>query len=383
MGKEKTVIPKIVITGGPCSGKSKGLAMLMRKLSEMGVMVVVVPETATDIYSRGVRIGEIENDPERWKRFQRVILKAQLDSERTSSRLARIHPGKSKVIICDRGAMDNMAYVEIDSFREIARSVGFQNIGLLRDRYTAVFFLVSAAIGAEDCYNQNNPQRRETVAEAVKVDRKTLAAWIGHEHLTIIGNRKNGNPVTFSKKMETLKAAVCHSLRIPVPIEIEKKFLVEFDNKPPEGAVAFDIFQTYLRRKTADIERRVRARVPVDHDISQSAACFYTEKKIISDSEREEDDEILTAKEYAVFLKERDPERKNIRKRRFCFAWDDQYFQLDFFSEPLSLAVLEIELTDRCQIPILPDFLKVIRDVTGDARFRNDGIAAGLCPGYR
>ena len=43
-------IVKICFTGGPCAGKTTGLAMLADKLREMGYKVFCVPEAASMIF---------------------------------------------------------------------------------------------------------------------------------------------------------------------------------------------------------------------------------------------------------------------------------------------------------------------------------------------
>lgn len=40
-------IHKIVLTGGPCGGKSTGLSKIEQELTEKGYKVFIVPETAT------------------------------------------------------------------------------------------------------------------------------------------------------------------------------------------------------------------------------------------------------------------------------------------------------------------------------------------------
>ena len=50
----------IVLTGGPCSGKSSSLAYLTEKLSDHGFMVFVIPETATIITNSGIEPAQDE-----------------------------------------------------------------------------------------------------------------------------------------------------------------------------------------------------------------------------------------------------------------------------------------------------------------------------------
>ena len=62
----------------------------------------------------------------------------------------------------------------------------------LRDRrYDRVCCLNSAANGAEEFYTlENNVARSEGIEVARMLDQKTLDAWTGHPHLSIIPNAK-------------------------------------------------------------------------------------------------------------------------------------------------------------------------------------------------
>ena len=46
---------KIVLTGGPCAGKTTALARLSAFLNERGFRVFTVPEAATMLFTNGVR----------------------------------------------------------------------------------------------------------------------------------------------------------------------------------------------------------------------------------------------------------------------------------------------------------------------------------------
>ena len=47
-------IQKIVITGGPCAGKSTALSWIQKAFTHMGYTVLFVSETATELISGGV-----------------------------------------------------------------------------------------------------------------------------------------------------------------------------------------------------------------------------------------------------------------------------------------------------------------------------------------
>jgi thymidylate kinase len=47
-------IKVIALTGGPCAGKSTGLAYLRQKLEELGCAVIITQEAPTDLMVRGL-----------------------------------------------------------------------------------------------------------------------------------------------------------------------------------------------------------------------------------------------------------------------------------------------------------------------------------------
>lgn len=51
--KKKPRVHKICLTGGPCAGKTTGLAYISEKLREKGYNVFVVPEASTLIGTGG------------------------------------------------------------------------------------------------------------------------------------------------------------------------------------------------------------------------------------------------------------------------------------------------------------------------------------------
>ena len=53
-GEADMEIAKIVITGGPCAGKSTAMSWIQNAFSKMGYAVLFVPETATELITGGV-----------------------------------------------------------------------------------------------------------------------------------------------------------------------------------------------------------------------------------------------------------------------------------------------------------------------------------------
>ncbi|MDA2936043.1 AAA family ATPase [Patescibacteria group bacterium AH-259-L05] len=394
MEKRKERIPRLVLTGGPCAGKTTALSMLTKKLKDYGVTPFLVPEVATLAITSGVNIGAIITNRTAYFDFEQQLLLAQLALEDQWEEFLRILPGENKVLICDRGVMDVAAYMDQKEFAAMIQDLGFQLSDLRDKRYDSVFHLVTAAEGAEEFYNYDNPARYETAEQAREADKKTLAAWTGHERLRIIHNvtitREGGQKrKTFSEKMDELLRAICRTLHIPVPLEIERKFLIHPKTDPnnfPVSSTITDIRQTYLSSSDDSIETRIRESRPLgksSFSFSDGAVYTFTEKTRVSSRTRQETERIISAREYLEFLKQKDTHRKTIVKKRYSFAYKHQYFQLDIFVSPQKLIILEVELTEEQDQLLLPSFLTIIKEVTEDERYCNASIAAGNCPGYR
>lgn len=133
-------IHRFVITGGPCSGKTTGLATIQQRLTNMGYQVLVCPETATMTLQAGISPMEIGNIV-----FQGVIIEVQMQHEQTFVNVAKLMAENGPVVILhDRGLMDGKAYVDNHVWEAIVEQK--YNESRLRDQYDAVVHLVTAAV---------------------------------------------------------------------------------------------------------------------------------------------------------------------------------------------------------------------------------------------
>lgn len=179
-------ITNIVITGGPCGGKTTGLREIRKIFSTLGYCVLIVPETATELISGGVAPWTCVT-PFEYQRFQ---MRLQMTKEDIFRQAAGRMSQDKILILYDRGMMDNKAYLPPEEFAILAEDYSSEEA--LTSRYDAIFHLVTAAKGAEEFYTlDNNAARIETVEEAIEVDNRLLAAWENHPHLRVIGNESD------------------------------------------------------------------------------------------------------------------------------------------------------------------------------------------------
>jgi len=362
-------VHEIVLTGGPCSGKTTGLAYISEKLQDRGFRVFIVNEIATDFILGGVPdIGILETtDPQKYFEVQRQMIIAMLSRREEKRALAKIFSDEKCVILFDRAVMDSKAYMSQENFDAVLQEEGL-TLHDVRDSYDGVIHLVTAARGAEELYTkENNPARRENAEEARYADDRTLAAWVGHPHLRIIDNSTD-----FEGKMRRVLQTISRMLGIPIPVEIERKFLLKrkpnFNRTELRGAQKVLIEQMFLTSPNEQ-QSRIRRRSQGD-----SVTYYHTQKTDISGVARHETESFISASEFLQLLKNQNPQTDTIQKERYCFVYNSQYFELDVFLAPRrlkGLCLLEIELTEENDQVELPPFIQVEREVTDEAAYKN------------
>ena len=360
-------IKKIVLTGGPCAGKTTALVKIVEYFSGMGYKVFTIPEVPT-LFSIG---GWNYLTPNRQLYYQgeRAILETQLALEDQFMALAGVCT-KPVLIVCDRGALDISAYIKPEEWEEITQMAGSDSESL-RKRYDAVLHLVSAADGAEQYYTTaTNATRYEKADEeglrlARELDKKVINAWSGHSHLRVINNHDD-----FNAKLSRVIQEISNVLGLPLPVEKERLYKVEVIGEIP-GAIESQITQTYLVAEPG-CEVRLRRR-----EWSRGKVVnVHRSKKQISETQVIETERQVDNNLYEQMLQQADPYRSTIKKRRQSFIWKGQHFEIDTFLEPVSdLVILQSKGVAEQESVKFPPFVKVLEDVTGNVRYYNYHIA--------
>ena len=363
-GAKQIEITKIVITGGPCAGKTTAMSWIQSNFTKLGYTVLFVPETATELITGGVAPWTCGSNVE----YQKCQMKLQLEKEKIFEQGAASMSVEKVLVVCDRGALDNKAYMTDLDFSCVLEAIGCNEVEL-RDNYDAVFHLVTAAKGAEEFYTTaNNTARTETVEQAAALDDKLIAAWTGHPHLRIIDNATD-----FEDKLKRLIAEISSFLGEPEPYEIERKFLIEFPDVSAlerlPNCQRVEIIQTYLAATNGE-ESRVRQR-----GLDGNYIYFQTTKKKVTELKRVEVERRLSKDEYLRLLMDADPACRPIRKTRYCLTFDNQYFEIDIYPFWKDKAILEIELADESSEIRFPAQIKVIKEVTDDDSYKNASLA--------
>lgn len=359
-------ITQIVLTGGPCAGKSTAMSWIQNAFTMRGYRVLFVPETATELITGGVAPWTCGSNLD----YQCCQMHLQGEKEKVFMDAAESMPEEKILIVCDRGMMDNRAYMTDEEFQKVLERIGKTEIDI-RDHYDAVFHLMTAAKGEPEIYIKNkesNPARTETVEQAIELDNKLISAWTGHPHFRVIDNSTG-----FENKMKRLISEIFGFLGEPEPYEIERKFLIEYPDisllESREDCQKVEIIQTYLKAGENE-EVRIRQR-----GVNGSYIYFKTVKKKVTDISRVETEERLSQNEYLKLLMEAETSMHQIRKTRYCLTYESQYLEIDVYPFWKDKAIVEIELLSEQDEIKMPEFIKVIKEVTDDNSFKNASLA--------
>ncbi|XP_017779335.1 PREDICTED: TRPL translocation defect protein 14 isoform X2 [Nicrophorus vespilloides] len=369
--QEKRVY-KLVLTGGPCGGKTTGQSRLCTFFENLGWKVFRVPETASVLLSGGVKFSDLNEDEALV--FQENLLKTMIQIENTFFELGRTCK-RNCLIICDRGAMDASAFISKDKWEKIKRDNGWNDVELRDNRYNQIIHMVSAANGAEEFYTtEDHSCRSEGVELAKELDHNAATAWVGHPYYDVIDNSTD-----FEGKMRRMVGSVCQKMGLDTGDRLLKnsrklKFLVNgplpADEKFPRFQ-DFEVVHTYLQSNSPNqVRLRKRGQKGYFSYIHTMRRQRQAGGQVIEVKTQ------ITHRDYINLLAQKDKSHLTIYKKRRCFLVNNQYFQLDIYEEPThprckGLMLLETysaldEVTLR---KCLPGFLNIVKEVTGNSDF--------------
>ncbi|CAO1318798.1 unnamed protein product [Diamesa tonsa] len=362
---------KLVLTGGPCGGKTTGQARLCTFFENLGWKVFRVPETATVLLSGGIKFSDLSND-EAYK-FQENLLRTMIQIENTYFELGASCK-RNCLIICDRGVMDASAYIDNDKWERLKSNNNWNEIELRDNRYNQIVHMVSAANGAEDFYSiEDHACRSEGVGLARDLDYKSAAAWIGHPYFDVIDNSTD-----FETKVNRMIESVCQKLGIDTGDRLlntsrKLKYLVECElvDKDFPPYQDFNVCHHYLQSSGKRCQTRLRKRGQNGH-----WSYIHTTRRPHVHGQSIEVKTQLSQRDYLNMLAQRDDAHFTILKKRRCFLVNNQYFQLDIYQDPChprckGLMLLETytSLEGESLKKSMPQFLKITKEVTGEAAY--------------
>lgn len=182
MGK---LIAKIVLTGGPCAGKTSTIPRIEEHLINKGYHVLILNECATETIKQGIR--PFGDNAATVYDFENEILNLQLFKEKRLKDAVNYYPDDTKVVILyDRGSVDVYAYLGKEKYDRILEENNLKHKDLVNE-YDLVIHMITVAADMENRYsNSNNKTRFEDSEGAVNVDNNIKEAWSECPNLKVV-----------------------------------------------------------------------------------------------------------------------------------------------------------------------------------------------------
>jgi CYTH domain-containing protein len=160
-------------------------------------------------------------------------------------------------------------------------------------------------------------------------------------------------------------------------IETERKFLIRMPSHDIldmcEGSY---IVQTYITPEDSEgTTDRIRSRTPIR---GGETVFLRTKKKRISELSSYEEDVIISKDEYDELLKRRIPDMVDIIKKRYLLPFGGLIFEIDIYPFWHDRAIMEVELPKEDTPFEIPPGIEIIREVTGDSRYKNKSLARSV-----
>ena len=182
MGK---LLAKIVLTGGPCAGKTSTIPRIEEHLIEKGYHVLILNECATETIKQGIR--PFGDNAATVYDFENEILNLQLFKEKRLKDAVNYYPDDTKVVILyDRGSVDVYAYLGKEQYDRILKENNLKHEDLVNE-YDLVIHMITVAADMENRYsNSNNKTRFEDSEGAINVDNNIKEAWSDCNNLKVV-----------------------------------------------------------------------------------------------------------------------------------------------------------------------------------------------------
>lgn len=156
-------------------------------------------------------------------------------------------------------------------------------------------------------------------------------------------------------------------------LEIERKFLIEMPDlnwivENTECKIAY-IVQTYLGKNESGFGNRVR-RMKIGNEVKY----YHTAKKSVSGITRIEIEKEISKAEYERFL-EKKSKVISLKKTRYIVKGNEIKYEIDIYPFWKTTAIMEVELKNEKQKFDIPDFIKIIGEVTNNMDYTNQSLA--------
>ena len=186
-------VKRVVITGGPCAGKTTAIESIRTYFEQKKSRVIFVNEVPTEIMKMGITLAKYGKLP-----FQKAIIDLQRKKEQVIMDAAcSVEDEQEVLIIYDRGILDHFIYLNDKEQKLIEEEMGIDRQQLYGN-YDLIIHMLSVASEMPELY-ENSEYRLEAVSEAKEMDDKIGKIWRQHNDYVQIGCERN-----FEDKIQNL-----------------------------------------------------------------------------------------------------------------------------------------------------------------------------------
>ncbi len=164
-----------------------------------------------------------------------------------------------------------------------------------------------------------------------------------------------------------------------LPLEIEHKFLIRIPDteilRQQPKYKSEELLQIYLTLPADEQNpngQRCRIR---RHEGPDGVRYVKTIKQNVTHLTRIEVESEITAEEFRELMRYSSEGRSPIEKTRHSFVLDGFTYEVDIFPFWDDRGFLEVEVDSEEVVPPIPQFIKVIKNVTHDPRYRNSALS--------
>ena len=352
-------VTKVVITGGPSSGKTECIYEVKEHFEKLGYKVIVIPSVGTALIRCGIYPWDAVNEDD----FERMNLGAKIKLEEVADEAVSNINAQKILILCERGTLDVKAYTSNRNFQQICKEYNTSEEEL-KNSYDAVFHLKTVAKGYKEQYKQLPVFRREDPETAIYLDDKTIEAWSGHSNYRIIDAYPH-----FEDKMQKLIKEMSYLLHEENKTYVEKKYLIKMPDINQliknKQCRKVHVKQHYIIDETKQEKEKIVLR-------RENNKNFYYK---VNKKDNVKYSKSINADQYINKLEDENNKFYHIYKDRYYYIYDSRCIKIDVFPFWKDKAILEVDiLNDRENIKF-PKFIEVIEEVTDNEKYKNYYLA--------
>lgn len=184
------MIKRIVLTGGPCAGKTSAIKIIRDYFEKKDYIVLNIDECATKIINQGISpYGKNKID---MYEFQKYVFKMQIEEEKKIEDFIVNNKNKNIIVLYDRCLIDNKSYVSDEEYNKLLNEFNI-DIKEYISKFDLFIHLVTAAVDTDYYTLANNNARVETKEDAILLDEKIMKCYKNIPNHKIADNRSNFN----------------------------------------------------------------------------------------------------------------------------------------------------------------------------------------------